>query len=164
MPFDALTTDLKSNDALANLGIVPVPWTLVEDYKRTIVRRFADRSYHNWCLVDRQFAIWRNMPLHGDLAKRLAHPPTKHHSTEDITGAPKPLIDLAVHVRNRVSDAVFSLEYFDTDPVLNVRYGGQIACLGIWDQGQLVHIAEWQGALSWFDRLSQRFPRLAALF
>jgi len=159
MPFDALTTDL-TNDALANLGIVPVPATLVEEYKDTVVRRFIEQSGYNRSLVARKFAVWRSVPLHSDVAKLLAHPPTRI----PVTGAPKPLIDLAVYVRNRVTDAAFSLEYFDTDPVLMVTYGGQTACLGIWDNGQLVHIAEWHSGPSWFDRFTQRFPRLAALF
>jgi hypothetical protein len=52
---------------------------------------------------------------------------------------------LAERVAREIRDAEFEMEWFYTDPVLNVIYSGQKACLGIWDNGRVVAIADHDG-------------------
>jgi hypothetical protein len=44
-------------------------------------------------------------------------------------------------VDRRIEDATFRLSYFDTDPILYVSYNDRNACLGIWNDGEIVAIA-----------------------
>jgi hypothetical protein len=48
-------------------------------------------------------------------------------------------------VAREIEDAEFELEWFYTDPVLNVIFAGQRACLGIWDNGRVVAITGHEG-------------------
>jgi len=58
---------------------------------------------------------------------------------------PGPSNDLAHCVADELADAEFELEWFYTDPILKLICGSQTACLGIWDNGQIVAIAGCEG-------------------
>jgi hypothetical protein len=62
--------------------------------------------------------------------------------TLDVSAAPEPINALARRVCRELEDAEFELEWFYTDPALNVVWAGQTACLGISDGGRVVAIAE----------------------
>jgi hypothetical protein len=161
MPFDALPG--LQFDALGRLGIVPVPEALVREHKAHVVKQFILGSPDRQIMYQLKHAVWRTVPLRREnLARRLGNPCHKFY-TQDFTGAPAPLVKLALHVRDQIKTAQFFLEYFDTDPILRVLIDDQIAVLGIWDQGELVAIADWQRP-SWSARMKTRFPRLAFLF
>ena len=65
--------------------------------------------------------------------------------SDDYSAAPSEIVNLAGRVDREVQGATFELDYFDTDPVLNVVYPfdgkRHKACLGIWDHAKVIAIA-----------------------
>jgi hypothetical protein len=142
MPFDATTLPLSNEiaDRLVAIGITPVPLAVVHEYKRKVIVDFS-ASVRGRDLVLNGTAIWRTLRMYRDL-KILERPRKYLGMTNDVSAAPKPIINLAHRVSREIGDAEFELEWFDTDPVLNVICGGRKACLGIWDHGRIVAIAD----------------------
>ena len=146
MPYDGLK--VLQNSRAIEIGLVPVPKSVAEKHKADFERKF--RRWH-WFGINRSAidggARWANITLEGvsdDLEYWLKHPPIG--MTNDRSGAPQALIDLALKVRATLINPVFEIEYFYTDPILNVIYedGFDVRkdCLGIWDNGKIIAIAK----------------------
>jgi hypothetical protein len=145
MPFDATTLPLSNQitDRLVAIGIVPVPLTEVEEHKRKVIMNFST-SMRGRGLVRTGVAIWRTLHLYRNL--EILECPRKHVGmTDDVSAAPRPIIQLAERVSREMRDAEFELEWFYTDPIVNVVCSGHRACLGIWDNGRVVAIADHDG-------------------
>lgn len=148
MPFDATDLALSTSllDRLTALGIRPVPSCVVVEHKEQVIRDFST-SMRGRALVRSGAATWRT--LHIYRALEILAKPRKHIGpTIDISAAPRAIARLAERVSIEMSDAEFELDWFYTDPVLNVVCGGQRACLGIWDRGRIVAIADHEGFVS----------------
>jgi hypothetical protein len=146
MPLDAvseLVGDLAL-DPLLKLGIIPIPQQDVIDYKRAYRRKWEAthlplNSYnHNQWLTIRQ---GKKRTLRQFLSNPLEN---ILFYGSDHTAAPAELVALAERVQQAIPEAVFSVDYFNLDPVLQVTYEfngtKQKACLGIWDEGKIVRI------------------------
>lgn len=162
MPLDATgSIIILEDDALTRIGVTPVPYALVQRYKAEYKARWMRlpsnrvlRGPFEWRTI--YFVVWRaeeGFRRYGksDLTKTLktitltdflAAPTKFNMRSSDRTPPPKELVDLATMVEKNLPDAQFSVEYFDTDPVLNVHYGETYACLGIWDKGEIIAIAD----------------------
>jgi hypothetical protein len=152
MPFDntnvmresAVRDPPVSIDPLERLGITPVPPEFVDFYKKDYRKRFMASK---WPKGPGPFK-WRTFDIdcrdRMGLAWHLENEPRWFTSNDDSV-APSAVVDLATRVSRAVPGARFSLDYFYTDPILHVTYdaGGQTrsACLGIWDRGEIVAIA-----------------------
>jgi len=148
MPFDATVLALSPSlsDRLTAMGIRPVPLDVVDGHKQQVIRDFST-SMRGRALVRSGAATWRT--LHIYRALEILAKPRKHIGpTMDISAAPRAIRQLAERVSIEMSDAEFELDWFYTDPVLNVVCGGQRACLGIWDRGRIVAIADHDGYVS----------------
>jgi len=150
-------------DPLARIGITPVPADFVIKYKRDYRNAWLRAghgegkpgpfmwrtvTYQNW----REASVRTGRRHATSLLDFLASPMKYTSAVNDRTGPPPPeLVSLAVTVANNPemvrADATFSVDYFYTDPILNVHYfeaPGQDhhkACLGIWNGSNLVTIA-----------------------
>jgi hypothetical protein len=145
MPFDATGIALSSHliDHLIAIGVAPVPLSVVDTHKRAVVEEFS-ASMHGRSLVRNGAATWRALHLYREL--EILECPRKHLGmTNDVSAAPREIIELADRVARKIENAEFELEWFYTDPVLNVICTGQRACLGIWDNGRVVAIAGHDG-------------------
>lgn len=153
--------DVRVGDPLARLGIMPIPYDQVQRYKDRYkavwLERGKDRgrqgpfewrtvSFFDWMEQQKLHEFWHPNKAHKPITLEdfLAAPMKFNKRTSDATPAPQALVDLATVVERNVEEAHFSVDYFDTDPVLNVRYGRGLhsACLGIWDGGKVVAIAD----------------------
>lgn len=140
-------------DRLALIGVTPVDPAFVATYKKEYRARYLQTlgldedsttarrvrwmviTFHEFVQIETKY---RNKKLTlTDFLLRGA----SYRTTNDITGAPKPLIDLAVRVQQALPKANFEIEYFYTDPILNTLYDDKKACLGIWLDGKVVSIA-----------------------
>ena len=141
MPFDAYTHSsltVQHPDALRNMGVVPVSSYRVRRHKIAVASLW--RLQHK-AEVASTLARWQTVPIARDELVASLATPLKRNSTDDRSPAPQALINLATDVSHHIKDATFQLSYFDTDPILHVKYGNRTACLGIWDQGKIVAIA-----------------------
>lgn len=141
MPLDSLGDTLLDfltiADPFERIGIVPVPKDFVARYKKEYG---AD-----WRLMNPyQFARWQTATFKPQRIERsfgrtitlrefLKNPTRNSAFASDRSGAPKALVALALKVQQEVPDAVFSVDYFYDDPVLNVTIEDKKGCLGIWD-------------------------------
>ena len=148
MPFDATDLALSTSllDRLTAVGIRPVPSDVVHEHKQHVIRDFST-SMRGRALVRSGAATWRTLHIYRAL-EILARPRKHTGPTIDISAAPRAIIKLAERVSIEMSDAEFELDWFYTDPVLNVVGSGQRACLGIWDSGRIVAIADHDGFAS----------------
>jgi len=167
MPFDATVAAALPQyriDPLLQLGVIPVPPEVVEDHKQAVIDAFCreDGTDHGgWIAQGNRLAVehgivhWsQTMLSRHEIGQALATFNRTHPFTPDRSPAPRPLIQLATYVAHqlRQEEPVFAVEYFYTDPILHVLYGHQrSACLGIWDRGQIVHIATYPRP--WYRRL-----------
>jgi hypothetical protein len=145
MPLDATDFSLPNllAERLSAMGINPVPSSVVDEYKDKVIRNFST-SMRGRSLVRNGAAAWRALHVYGNF--EVLELPRKHIGpTIDISAAPQAIIQLARRVSRELSDAEFELEWFYTDPILNVVSGGSKACLGIWDSGRIMAIAEHDG-------------------
>lgn len=148
MPLDATgsITEVTSHavavtpniDPLAELQIVPVAKTVYLNHKKKISRMYSGQFYPS--------ARWETVQLRRPyLRQQLAKLPIGSMA-HDRSAAPEPVIRLAERVARHIKSAEFAVEYFYTDPILNVTYQHagrvQVACLGIWDKGDIVAIAD----------------------
>jgi hypothetical protein len=145
MPFDATVLSVSNElaDRLRLIGIREVHLNVVNEHKARVIRDFS-RSLRGRGLVRSGAAAWRTLHMYRNL-DILECPRREIGPTIDVSPAPAPINDLARRVSRELADAEFELEWFYTDPVLNVYCGGQKACLGIWDDGRIVAIAEHEG-------------------
>jgi hypothetical protein len=121
------------------MGIIPVPSDVVAAHKRRVIEDFS-RTFYGRDLVRRGTAVWRTLHLYRAL--EVLRAPRQHLGmTDDVSAAPREIVQLAGDVAERVRDAEFELEWFYTDPVLNVVSGRDKACLGVWDHGWTIAIA-----------------------
>ena len=145
MPFDATTISLSDDltDRLTAMHIEPVPLHVVNEHKDRTIKEFC-RTMRGRGLVRSGAAAWRTLHMYRNL--EILKIPRRHIGpTLDISAAPRPIVDLAERVAYDIRNAEFELEWFYTDPVLNVVWGGQRACLGVWDGGRIVAIAAHEG-------------------
>ncbi len=145
MPFDATTLSLSSGlvDRLVAIGITPVPLRVVNEHKQKVIEDFCT-SMRGRSLVRNRAAMWRTLHIYRDL--EILEVPKKHIGpTVDVSAAPRPIVQLTQRVARELKDADFELEWFYTDPIVNVICGGQRACLGIWDGGRVVAMAGHDG-------------------
>ncbi len=155
MPFDSLGLGIETEsvtDPLERLSITPVPADFVKAYMKDYRKKFMATRPRG---LPGPF-VWRRrdfaefVGMHGRMYSLeffmrvmggLGTPET--YSTEQV---PSELVALAERVEREVPNAGFSIDYFDRDPILNVHYGigaeRREACLGIWDRGTLVAIAD----------------------
>jgi len=139
MPFDATTFE---TDALAMLGIVPVSAVLVEQHKTKVLDTYLQRHKHDENVISGSVKWASHKIRPGELHFTLTHPRrTFAFNSPSRSRAPANLVTLAEHVEGRLKNAVFSIDYFYTDPVLNVHYDGKAACLGIWEGRKIVAMA-----------------------
>lgn len=152
MPLDGDVKIFLTIDPLEALGIVPVPYEYVKEYKRNYrLAYFQEHALADprcaWTLIS--FEEWKARP--GRKKKKLTLTdfltnPTSSRYTNDKSMAPVALVRLANHVQKAIPTAQFWVDYFDTDPILLVQYdfdgAPQMAYLGIWDQGEIKRIAE----------------------
>ena len=135
MPFDTtqpVTEQAVSLTArLAQIGIIPVPEEQWRDYMDEVRRRYCHRARARWCTLDVN---------HNNLRSQLRQ-----------FRSPERVIGLAERVRQHLPDARFQVKSFYTDPLLFVEWYDRdalyppsfyTACLGIWDRGKLIAIAE----------------------
>lgn len=145
MPLDAAGT-IYGTDTLTTLGIVAVPQHVVQRHKKKVEQEFLDSSRSAAVRLQFGYAQWRTCVLQrSKLSYQLFRPGRLLGGTPmDVSPAPAELIALAEHVNQHAPhDDTFALEYFDTDPILQViNPSGDRTCLGIWDKGKLLHIAQ----------------------
>jgi hypothetical protein len=150
MPFDSLVRDTVI-DPLTRLGITPIPQETVSAYKKAYKQEWL-RTHPGFRGIDtvRWRTARRKSRAMASVASFLINPLEKSWNADDRTGAPKELIDLAEVVRSEIPDADFSVEFFSTDPILQVEYacdGQRVkACLGIWEAGKIKMIARQEGS------------------
>jgi len=140
MPFDSTTFE---TDALGRLGIIPIAPEIAAKHRREVLRAYCER-YRDHESVLTGAVRWKvHAVMSGTLRSTLLNPRRAfaHYST-DRSRAPSELVKLADYVERNIEHARFEIEYFYNDPILNVYYQDTVACLGIWDQGRLVHIAK----------------------
>lgn len=148
---------ISSLDPLTRMGVTPVPDDFVRDYKTQYRENWLRENDYGagkpgpfeWRTRTHQDWIQFMSPYHRKASDRsLENFLNSSFWMEDPTKAPKKLVNLAIRVQQTIPDAAFSVDYFYTDPVLNVCYSvGEIsrtACLGIWDHGVLKAIADHQ--------------------
>jgi len=142
MPFDATSLSLTSHiaDRLLAMGITPVPPSVVDQHKEKVVAAFCT-SMRGRGLVRSGAAVWSTLHIYRSL--EILRRPRRHLGmTSDVSAAPRPILRLAEHVSREMRDVEFEVEWFYTDPILNVVCGGRRACLGVWDNGKIVAIAD----------------------
>jgi hypothetical protein len=147
MPLDSTGTALllDQSDSLKRIGIEPVPKAIVIAYK-TQFRANWLRQHPMWNLGRCRWATVKQ-PKRHKLATFLNNPTALRNYSDDHTAAPQKLVVLAHRVLAEMPAAEFSVDYFDKDPILYVSYKNdgegtkRRACLGIWDKGEIKHIA-----------------------
>jgi hypothetical protein len=150
MPFDNSPNPIlldvpitpKIKNTLAALGLQPVPREQAEQHKADMLAGYAATSENQRKQVRYGTVYWQTAKI-NNLAS-LARPPD--YSSVDRRGAPSEVIDLAKTVQRGLQNAQFQLEYFYTDPILNVIYMDATGvkhrdCLAIWDKGKVLAIA-----------------------
>jgi len=145
MPFDSAhaSTAARLADRLSAMGIQPVSSDVVTEHKNKVIRDFST-SMRGRSLVRNGAAVWQVLHIYRDI-QALERPSRHLGPTIDISAAPQPIIQLARRISRELKEAEFEIEWFYTDPVVNVVCGGQRACLGIWDRGRIVAIAQHDG-------------------
>jgi hypothetical protein len=106
MPFDALVQVRR--DLLAEMDIVPVAMTVLEQHKVLMLKRYG--------------GLWRTVYLN---TAKLPRALRRFH-------APRKVRRLAARVSETHPEATFHLGWLDNDPYLNVRLGDELHCLAIW--------------------------------
>jgi hypothetical protein len=148
MPFDAPLErdvripnhllDISVVDPLVRLQLTPVPESVRNSHKLRIQKLYRQNSLAKWEVV----RLRPGHSLRSQLERLPIHSNTMAH---DTSSAPERVIELAERVDQNIREAVFAVEYFYTDPILSVTYqhaGRQhVACLAIWDHGEIVAIA-----------------------
>lgn len=149
MPLDSLGTQLLEytiiTDPFERLGIVPVPKDFVARHKKEYGdewRQFHPDQFGRWqTTTHKPQRIDRSFGRAITLREFLQNPTRNSAFASDRSAAPKSLIAMALMVQRELPEAVFSVDYFYDDPVLNVTIDGQKGCLGIWDYfGDRVHL------------------------
>lgn len=151
MPFDSSGTQLLDYkltniaDPFERLGIVPVRDDFVARHKKDYGaewRLMHPNQFGRWQTTTyKPQRIEKSLGRPITLREFLANPTRNAAFSSDHSGAPKALVALALKVEQEAPDAVFSVDYFYDDPVLNVKIDGKKACLGIWDYfGDRVHV------------------------
>lgn len=175
MPFDSVMSSFDLNPAnvivvnpLTQLGISPVPRCVAEHHKAKVLAAYRERGPLAIDLLDTGRVGWteRRIFNHDSVGRRRTDRKYFRSQLErsagrytlDVSYPPKPLIALAMTVHRALPNAVFSVEYFDTDPILNVSYTDPLDvdhrdCLGIWNEGEVVAIAEQAPRPGWWVRL-----------
>jgi hypothetical protein len=116
---------------------------VVNEHKQKAIKDFST-SMRGRSLLRNHAALWRTPHICRDL-EVLEFPRQHIGPTIDAPAAPRPIIQLAQHVSRELRGSEFELEWFRTGPVLNAIGGGHRACLGIWDGGGIVAIADHDG-------------------
>jgi len=164
MPFDTATDyELGINipvvvgNTLSAIGITPVSRKIAEDHKIKVVKAFRAENTQASHFVDIKSARWLTRRLSVDVDDNFVYEPDFQAIrrqltpgcpwTSDKSGAPAEIVRVAEIVHQEIEQAKFSVEFFYTDPILNVTYtdtNGDVHhdCLGIWDQGKVVAIAQ----------------------
>lgn len=158
MPFDDMSIRTEPAEAIIEqpigntlqaIGIQPVPRTVAEAHKTQMMADFAAKGNYQAILVRARRAYWVTRQFgeatNVELRRLLASPTIS--SSPDRSAAPKQIVDVAEKVNTGIKDAVFAVEYFYDDPILNVSYRDannvfHNDCLGIWDRGNVVAIAD----------------------
>lgn len=146
MPFDAMVkkpdvvTQSPMEAKLAKIGITPVPPQVMHAHQQRVKDEFLRNHPYRRSDIDWVMLNFRPMSCR-ELRQKLTTPlPVM---TNDLSAAPSQLVKLAERVTREVKEAAFSVSYFYTDPILLVRDDQSIpACLGIWDHGVLIAIAD----------------------
>jgi hypothetical protein len=108
MPFDAFDAHVRDRDQLAELSIVPVAMTVLEQHKLAMLRRYG--------------GLWRTLVL---TPEKLPKALRRFH-------APRRVRRLAERLGEAHPEATFHLGWLDSDPYLNVRLEDGLHCLAIW--------------------------------
>jgi len=158
MPLDAAGRESSVVlDPLVKLGITPIPEDVVARHKaeyteaffcanpsrRGLSRMFRWETIY-WHASDRVITSdlcptgYHGYERHETLKTWLAKPIYGLGNTDDHSGAPSEIVELAERVHREIPDTTFQLDYFERDPVLYAVYpfdgGKRKACLGIWDK------------------------------
>lgn len=143
MPFDSSGPQLLDYaptvvNPLARMGIVPIPRDFVLQYKKDYRATWAQANPHG---APRGWRTIKHNPKTRTLQDFMQRPMATRIYASDGTSVPRALADLALAVHEEEPEAMFSIDFFDVDPVLQVSINGVKSCLGIWDNGRLIHIA-----------------------
>jgi len=154
MPLDSLGSKLVNylptvTDPFERIGIVPVSKDFVAKHKKAYreawKRDNPNAGFARWATATfnpNKVAVDRLSPARPRTLKDFLHDPTWNSSySSDRTSAPKALVALALMVQKQEPDAIFSVDHFYDDPVLNVTIDGQKGCLGIWYDNKVMAIA-----------------------
>ena len=166
MPFDTAAYKPEidfpaiTGNTLAAIGISPVPREVAENHKTKVIQQFRAEGQESAHLVNSGLALWLTRQLAIDDDGNVFHEPDFRAIRRQLTpgwpwtstrrGAPAEIVQVAETVHHGIEQAKFSLEFFYTDPILNVTYTDtnnrvHHDCLGIWDQGKVVAIAQTSG-------------------
>lgn len=157
MPFDDTTVRFQdagiiphaTHTSLAAMGLAPVPFRTIRRHRAQVIADFMARGILARHRVAVGHAKWRSVWV------------VLWHDTLRLTGGdiligsrhrntftpPQALADLANTVYRAISNVHFVMEYFDEDPILYACYADgagvpRCDCLGIWEGGDLIAIAE----------------------
>ena len=159
MPFDgssqsALTETIRPvGGTLAALGIQAVSRKVVKAHQKKVLREYAEQGPYEAFMVATHRAYWRvTKPLTAanfKSVKQMLRNPVGTIAL-DKSGAPNEIIALAELVHQHIQPAAFTVGYFYDDPILKVFYiddhgNEHNECLGIWDHGRVVAIADTSG-------------------
>jgi hypothetical protein len=152
-----------AKNTLAALGLHPIAREEAELHKAKMIADFVAKNSHNRYMVQNHIAFWREIEV-TNLEKTLSRPPV--YSSVENRGAPAEVIELARSVRQNLPEAEFQMEYFYTDPILNVTYNDAAGvkhrdCLAIWDKGEVIALASGEIKTRW--RFGVHFLRAVLL-
>jgi hypothetical protein len=124
MPFDAtgeLRPDYTLDNPLTEIGISPVPTSLIYKHKARMEERYSHRYAARWIEVD--------IPA-AKLEHRLAD--LTCYRLPKKAAAPQAVIAIASRVKQALPQTRFVLGYFETDPYLVAILPQMTAYLGLW--------------------------------
>lgn len=161
MPFDANPTFIatEAHETIAQLRISPVDPDVVRRHKAQMIEAFQRESPFHSNLIRRGWAAWQTARIpRKDLILGLSQP----FFAERGSGAPPKVLRLAQEVADRSATALFSMEFFDKDPILHIAVGDETACLGIWNKGRVIALAGLDGKPATYDIIGVRFSQALA--
>lgn len=144
MPLDAVGFRPSLCQTLDNVGSI-AEWR-AQRWREHVENDYAMRRPRNRIRIQSGEAVWRYtapFPLsrfpHNRFGRR----------------APKDVLRLAKAIQRVHPDARGHVQYFSTDPILYVTYGGERHCMAIWNHG-IVRAIAYNAKLSWWQKVARR--------
>jgi hypothetical protein len=128
MPFDTTTV---TPTTLAQMGLTAIDDNRVQQWRDLTIKRFINSSDARRFMVEFGIVGWRTTTY------SLRDFPSRFLST------PKSVAQLAMAIGKVIPDAMCSVHYFYTDPILYIHLPDQQdQCIAIWDKGVVRAIAD----------------------